>query len=454
MSDLTLGITPELLLLGHEEEIDSQVSEILLQDFNDFQNATFNDQNDSSSKINLMEEAMMGDMFYPSANPSDITGQSLAAKMKDDKNKVLNSMAISHQSLCNKATSLKAVENKPAQQESQNWMDSTIMELEQQDTNQMRSHSAPNGVEETQEVIAEIQEFLDQYVDDETEEDKEASSIVDELLSLEQKETLQSMDMMECPLANSTMQDEETAAAEDLLDQLMKGNFTTDEIQQLEQQQDSSQNDTGYASLAPSYDVSNVSQIITDDGGNVIIVIAPSNSAHNQISASIPSKSTAQQPYVTHSGNTISISEMDGETSDNESNHSSDSEWLPDHDQATNHQSKQEASSKKKPGRKLQERKTSNASKAISKRITKMRSINDRKERKKWQNVEAARRYRDKKKAEEAQVGAEESALIQKNVELKGKLHGIEGELNTLKKLMKELGLIKFVTPKSSSHAK
>merc|ERR1719367_1085894 len=71
-------------------------------------------------------------------------------------------------------------------------------------------------------------------------------------------------------------------------------------------------------------------------------------------------------------------------------------------------------------------------------------------ERKKMQNVEAARRYRDKKKAEENKVEEEERLLLKKNSELKETLNGIEGELNTIKKLMTELGLIKLVTPKTS----
>jgi len=81
---------------------------------------------------------------------------------------------------------------------------------------------------------------------------------------------------------------------------------------------------------------------------------------------------------------------------------------------------------------------------------SKSKSVKDRKERKKMQNVEAARRYRDKKKAEESKVEEEERLLLNKNSKLKETLNGIEGELNTIKKLMTELGLIKLVTPKIS----
>ena len=57
--------------------------------------------------------------------------------------------------------------------------------------------------------------------------------------------------------------------------------------------------------------------------------------------------------------------------------------------------------------------------------------------------MEAARRYRDKKKAEQNVIETEEEGLARKNGELKGKVNEIENELKTLKKLMAELGLIK-----------
>merc|ERR1712193_38928 len=94
----------------------------------------------------------------------------------------------------------------------------------------------------------------------------------------------------------------------------------------------------------------------------------------------------------------------------------------------------------------LQDRTKSLTSSARSSngRVNKIKTIQDRKERKKMQNVEAARRYRDKKKAEESKVEEEERLLLNKNSKLKETLNGIEGKLNT------ELGLIKLVTPKIS----
>lgn len=452
MSDLTLGISPELLLLGDEEEIDNQVSEICLQDFNNFQNWNYNDQHNNGLNKDLMEDSMAD--FYLSAKPSDITGQSLAFKMEDDKNKVLTSMAIKTSS---NGTPFTVVENKRefnhGQQQAQTWMESTVMETEQQIQNDKSfPENGKNEVQETQEVIEEIQEFLDQFVDENMEEDEEVRNLVDELLSMEQQQTLHSMDVMECPLANSTMNEDETAAAEDLLDQLIRGNFTGEEIKQLEQQTVSIQNDTGYSSSTPSFDVSNVSEIITDDGRNVIIVITPSNADEVQaVSVSTPSNLVDSSSSVL--SNSCSLNETDDDISGDDSEDSSgdDSEWVPQTEVTTRHfQFKvPNTTVKKKPGRKLQERKKNNTSTSSNGRISKIRTIKDRKERKKLQNVEAARRYRDKKKLEEANIDTEEKALLKKNAELKGKLNGIEGELNTMKKLMTELGLIKLVTRKS-----
>lgn len=166
----------------------------------------------------------------------------------------------------------------------------------------------------------------------------------------------------------------------------------------------------------------------------------------NEVLASLNvpvSETSYQQTYVEVSDN------------DESNNSEEDSDWMPDQDIMTprSHSKTSPAKIKNKPGRRLQERTTSSTSSVSNGRINKIKTIKDRKERKKMQNVEAARRYRDKKKAEESKVGAEEKKLLKKNSELKETLNGIEGELNTIKKLMKELGLIKLVTP-TASHAK
>lgn len=457
MSDLTLGLSPELLLLGHEEEIDNQVNEIMLQDFNNFQNVTNADQIDGLKQEDLMDETME-DMFYLSAKPSDITGQSLAYTMQQDKNKVLNNMAI--QPFYNEA--ITVAENKPdmAQELSQHGIQSAVVKLQQQSKEATSSLSnGQNEIQETQEVIEEIQEFLDLFVDKNMEKDEEGRNLADELLSLEQKQTLQSMEVLECPMANSTMNDEETSAAENLLDQLLSGSFTDQEIKQLEQQSVSVQNDTGYSSSTPLFDVSNVSEIVTDDGRKVFIVITPSSGDEviQAMTMTTPStvvnvSSSFALPSNVVSSETSGINDVVSEEDGNNSS-GDDSEWLPETEVTTRRfQSKAaNTTAKNKPGRKQQERTKLNASTSSKGQISKLRSIQDKKERKRLQNVDAARRYRDKKKSTEALTGVEEKALQQRQEELQTTLNGIQGELSTLKGLMKELGLIKFVTPSSRS---
>ena len=439
MSDLMSGISPELLLLGHEEEIENQVSEILLQDFNDFQKfalAQNQQQDDGFDKRDLMDEAA-ADIFYPSAKPSDITGQSLAATMATDKNKVLSSMTIP----TNNANKFAFVEPLKVHQTTAEKMDSTTAQ-----------HNGKDDIQETQEVIEEIQDFLDQFMDDTIDQNAEVRNLADELLSEGQKATLDAMDVTSCPLANSTMNEEDLSAAEDLLDNLIHGNFTDEEIKELEQS-----NDTGYVSSnQPSFtNVSNVSEIITDDGQNIIIVIAPSSPSHEPSLDMSHTTSTGTNEVIASLSvpvSNASYQQSEVEVSDDESNISSeDSEWFPDNEMAQHEPKVHNDRPKKKPGRQLQDRTKSLTSSARSSngRVNKIKTIQDRKERKKMQNVEAARRYRDKKKAEESKVGTEEKKLLKKNSELKETLSGIEGELNTIKKLMTELGLIKLVTPKS-----
>lgn len=450
MTDLMSGFSLDLLLFGHEEEIENQVTEILLQDFNEFQEFAQNHQDDGFNKKDLMDEAF-NDMYYQSAKPSDITGQTLAVTMEADKNKVLNSMALPT------TTSQLAEDhanNSKVQQLPSTWMEATTVDLAAQPKEVQASNN--NGIQETQEVIEEIQEFLDQFADEGMDQNDEVRNLADELLSEGQKATLESMDVTDCPLANSTLNDEESAAAEDLLDQLIHGNFTSEEIKELEQSFATS-NDTGYSSANPSINVSNVSEIITEDGQNIIIVIAPSSHAEAQSFTMAPAPTSTNEVLaplnVPRTETPFEQSEVDGDVSEDESNNSGeDSDWLPDNESTTRRTQLKNltATPKNKPGRRLQERTNSGTSSAVSNgRVNKIKSVKDRKERKKLQNVEAARRYRDKKKAEEMKVGDEERQLMKKNAELKDTLNGVEGELNTIKKLMTELGLIKLVTPTS-----
>jgi hypothetical protein len=445
------GVSPELLLLGHEEEIENQVSEILLQDFNDFQKFALNiqQQEDGFNKKQLMDEVTT-DMFYPSANPSDITGQSLAVTMETDKNKVLNSMAIP---TANTTPMLDKdyVGNVKVEPLPSDWMESTTVDLTEP-SKEMQA-TGNDGIQETQEVIEEIQDFLDQFADEYMDQNDDVRTLADELLSEGQRANLESMDVSGCPVANSTMKEEDLTAAEDLLDHLIQGNFTSEEIRELEQSADS-----GYSSSAqPSFNVSNVTEIKTEDGQNIIIVIAPSSSTDEPSFVMNGAPTTPKGTNEVIASLNVPVSEssyQQSETyvSDEDSNNSGeDSDWVPDLETASHrYQPKSAAATtKNKPGRRLQERTSSTTSSASNGRVNKIKTVKDRKERKKIQNVEAARRYRDKKKAEESKIDAEERLLLKKNSELKETLGGIEGELNTIKKLMTELGLIKLVTPTS-----
>jgi hypothetical protein len=286
-----------------------------------------------------------------------------------------------------------------------------------------------------------MQEFLDQY--DDIENNEEVNSLVDELLSAGQKANLESMNLMGCPLANSTfVEDPETAAAENMIDQLLE-----------QQSAVSTLNDTGYSSATQSFDVSNVSQFITVNGQNIIIVVAPDEVQQpmTMTTASTIDNSVLSSILPSTSESTNKKGEFDNERFveivDEDSNSSSGDEWLPEEDVTEDRRvqfKKPSTPPKDKPGRKK-----SNASTRSNGNISKLKVTTDRKERKKLQNVEAARRYRDKKKQDEQNQGTEEKQLQKKNDELKGNLSSIEAELATIKKLMTELGLIKLVTPSS-----
>ena len=60
----------------------------------------------------------------------------------------------------------------------------------------------------------------------------------------------------------------------------------------------------------------------------------------------------------------------------------------------------------------------------------------DKKERKKQQNLEASRRYRDKKKSEFMNVENVEQTLADKNKDLKSELADLEVKVRTMKQII------------------
>lgn len=200
----------------------------------------------------------------------------------------------------------------------------------------------------------------------------------------------------ECPLANSTITDEEKFLAEELIDNLFLSTIEMDqdikiEATQLTEAISISGSDSGYAS---HIDISNIAEM-----NDIIIVIAPDSPTASEIESSI----------------------IDSQSVEPSAESDEDSVWSP---------ASEARSASPKAKRKPYQRK-------------RLPGI-DKKERKKIQNVEAARRYRDKKKNEQQLLDEEVDELAKKNQELQGKVNEKENELKTLKKLMAELGLIKI----------
>merc|ERR1719510_2100669 len=244
---------------------------------------------------------------------------------------------------------------------------------------------------------------------------------------MEQRQFLHSLDTP-CP----TLSENDMSQAEELLDMLLEGDVAEPEQQpatdilQAAMMSENLHDDSGFvedplvaapetsgfvqeplvAAQETTYGVSNVTQFQTADGNKVIIVIQPAAPAAPEVVAS----------------DDIVVDD-------------SDSDWTPD---------LEFPSTKKKPGRKREAR--SKVAVTADGKVTKRSytAVRDRKQRKKLQNVEAARRYRDKKK-QESEMEDEEKELRAKNTELKEKLTDIENEFETMKKLMVDLGLLKVV---------
>jgi len=248
------------------------------------------------------------------------------------------------------------------------------------------------GDKEVENVMNDVQKFLQQYDIEEAEKHEGDSAIMtDEILA-----------------------PEEMAAAEDLLDELLKSSdidlssfdLTEQEVVKEEQPdlnetvevKDEPMNDSGFI------DMTNVTKVITDDGKEIFIMIAPPSAYEekDEISAE-PASILPDEPSTL--------------TSD-------DSDWTPDSPKATKGRPPVKRATKTKSGRKAP-------------------YVTDKKERKKLQNVEAARRYRDKKKAEQTDIESEESVLATKNKTLKSQVAELEAEVKTMRKLMVELGMIK-----------
>jgi len=228
------------------------------------------------------------------------------------------------------------------------------------------------------------------------------------------------------PVASPLTADE-SRQAEDILDALIAGNIKLDPSMDIDEGKESTSvpDDSGYLSnISDLGNVSNISEVVTEDGQKVVIIITNDLEETKAIKEEprSPENSTTEHP-------------------------DSDSDWSPGPSTvpAPSKRKKRAAvkNTKTKSGRVEKITPKTNGKKRGPYKLSTYHNIKDKKERKKAQNVEAARRYRDKKKAESDSVFAEEALLAERNKKLRSRAAEIENEVKTLKKLMIELGLVK-----------
>ncbi len=257
-------------------------------------------------------------------------------------------------------------------------------------------------------------------------EEDDTQNLIDEMEEfLSSHETASPNEEAPKKLEKTTLTASETRQAEEIVEALVSGDLSLDRYSQ--EQQDRLARESGLAPGAIGATISNISEIITEDGKKIVIVIANDDKAsQRQLPNPQPGPSSPSQ-----------ASSSSGEEEE-EGGDVSDPEWMPESPQ-------RQQPSKRKAAKAL----SSIASKGVSSGRVSRRSsakqynVRDKKERKKLQNVVAARRYRDKKKNEQQEMEQEEQELEERNEELRAKVAEAESELKTLKKLMVELGLVK-----------
>jgi len=263
------------------------------------------------------------------------------------------------------------------------------------------------------EATSDLQSFIDigSLPEVETKEDIDCQSVINDVDKLLSQIEAPQQPFKELPddVPIEAFPEAEMAAAENILDELLKANGIPQlDLLECQEQQEEEQpkalaepkievedlDDSGFV------DMTNVSKIITEDGQEVLIIIAPPSPASTCTTVVAPES--------------VAMIDSSGD----------DSEWTPD-------------SPKSSKGRPMVQRSTKRTNRKAAP------YIKDKKERKKQQNVEAARRYRDKKKMEQSEVETEEQALCAKNKKLKSQVQELEAEVKTMKKLMLELNILK-----------
>lgn len=311
-------------------------------------------------------------------------------------------------------------------------------------------------MDDTQNLIDEMESFLRQHEDGASAKEEEEFVMVEAPVA----ETNSGLDLLEQVMEEVQMKEEldlaapaalsaeESEQAEAILDALIKGDLTTDyessinnaAIEIVEETATTiTKREVVPVAVAPQKPkkqpifngINNISEVVTADGQKIVIVIANDMPTAGGNKAEVISSIKAQVQATIPAVAIASPAQQQSPRSEPED--TSDSDWSPYSPAVST--------------------KTATKTKGVSVgRVAKQRgpyskrahaSVRDKKERKKLQNVEAARRYRDKKKLEQNVIESEEDILERKNKSLKGKLSEMENELNTLKKLMTELGLVK-----------
>merc|ERR1711997_1066743 len=226
-------------------------------------------------------------------------------------------------------------------------------------------------------LISEMETFLAQYESVDTHQDAAAAED-------------------SAPVASPLTADD-SRQAEDILDALIAGNIKLDPSMDIDEGKESTSlpDDSGYLSnISDLGNVSNISEVVTEDGQKVVIIIT------NDLEEPKAIKEEPRSP----TNPTIEL------RSNNDQD--SDSDWSPRSSAvATLSKRKNKAvakNTKAKSGRVAKTIPKTNGRKRGPYKLSTYHNIKDKKERKKAQNVEAARRYRDKKKVESDSVFTEE----------------------------------------------
>jgi len=225
-------------------------------------------------------------------------------------------------------------------------------------------------------------------------EDQEVTSVMEDVEKLLQSFD-SAVDAAPAPAIDDSIPPDEMMAAEDLLDELLKSNDIEFDLQHFETSATTAAVENQQEEVVPNLespetkmefnlgdganaiDMTNVTKVVTDDGKEIYVLIAPAPTSYS----------------------------------------SDDSEWTPTTTSLKRRSVNQKARSSPY-------------------------YIKDKKERKKHQNVKAAKKYREKQKDEQAKVDREEQLLSTKNSRLSAEVAELEAEVKTMKKLMTELGLL------------